>query len=111
MANYTFNNGAVFPNSIMEKTNFEDVLDADVELINQIQSLKNNGRYEDAATLEEANKSRLEKITINGKFINKLNEEVRNSQIFAKKKEQYYVVSETEPEYTIPGLVWIKPIN
>lgn len=97
-----------FPNAVMTKTNFIDVNDSIASLINQINTYRQQGRYDLATEIIRQNSTTLAKATIDSGTINKLAEEIRNAQIFALKNSQAVYISDvSEPGTAVAGDVWI----
>ena len=107
MANYT-HEYSNFPTTIMEKSNYKDVDDTVAELINQLKTFQQNKDYNSAILLIAKNPS-LKQYIIGVDVINKIIEEVRNTQIYAKRTKQtiYIQDEDNEPTTAIDGDVWI----
>ena len=107
MASYT-HEYSNFPTTIMEKSNYKDVDDTVARLINQLKTYQQNKDYNSAALLIAKNPS-LKQYIIGVDVFNKIAEEIRNTQIYAKSKKQtiYVQDEDNEPMYAIDGDVWI----
>lgn len=107
MASYT-HEYSNFPTTIMEKSNYKDVDDTVAVLINQLKTFQQNNDY-DSATLFIAQNPSLKQYIIGVDSINKIIEEIRNTQIYAKTTKQtiYVQDKDNEPISAIDGDVWI----
>lgn len=105
MADYT-HEYSDFPTSVMSNTSYLDVDDTVATLINQLKSYQANGDYGSASNLIAVNPT-LKQYIIGVDVINKLVEEIRNAQIYAKSVKQTVFVQDTEPTTSINGDVWI----
>lgn len=98
-----------FPNSLYSLHNFRDLREAPASVaatISQIKSLLLNGNYNAAAVLLEENRNAVGQYMIDATFINHIEEEVRNIEIFARSKVQSLYYQTEEPE-GVDGDVWI----
>ena len=105
MASYT-HEYSNFPTTIMEKSNYKDVDDTVAGLINQLKIFQQNKDYDSAFLLIAQNPS-LKQYIIGVDVINKIIEEIRNTQIYANRKKQTIYVQDDEPIAAIDGDVWI----
>lgn len=80
---YSHNFGSNFPNEIIPVGTKKDIDDTVKELINQYYLCIESGDLASANQLYEANKDTLESYQINMEYINKLEEEIYNTGIFA----------------------------
>jgi hypothetical protein len=99
MANYTHEYSA-FPAQNLTRHNFKDVDDSIASIINQIKILKANGEYDRAAEYIEANKSTLGPYVLGSEYLNTIDEETRNVEIYAKSKKQQIFYQDDEPGET-----------
>ena len=74
--------------------------------INQLKTFQQNKDYNSAVLLIAQNPS-LKQYIIGVDVINKIVEEIRNTQIYAKRKQQTIYVQDDEPISAIDGDVWI----
>ena len=98
-----------FPNQIFVRNNFLDLKDAPASVVytvTQIKSLIANGNYSAAAKALDDNKNVLAQYMIDAKYINHMEEEIRNLEIYTKSKIQglYYQLEEPDG---VTGDVWI----
>ncbi len=105
MADYT-NEYSNYPSTLMEKTSFLDVDDSVADLINQIKAFQTSGEYNSAASLISQHPD-IKKRIPTSESLNKMLEEIRNTQIYAKNIKQTIYADETEPNTMIDGDVWI----
>ena len=96
MSSYTSNFGSQFPSQVMTLKQYENVSDTLAGYVNTIKSLRANGKYTEANEMIEKYKTVLQNVSIDASFINKLQEEIRNTQIYAKKHQQqvYFTYSD-----------------
>lgn len=105
MADYT-NEYSNYPSTVMTKTSFVDVDDSVSDLINQIKAYQTSGEYNSAASLIAQNPD-IKKRIPTSESLNRMLEEIRNTQIYAKTVKQTIYVQETEPTTMVDGDVWI----
>lgn len=105
MADYT-HEYSNFPNTVMTAIEYNDVTDSVATLINQIKTLQAAGNYYSATLLIAQNPSIKQYIPC-AEDLNKIGEEIRNAQIYAKQVKQTIYTDETEPVSMIDGDVWI----
>ena len=105
MADYT-NEYSNYPSTVMAKTSFTDVDDSVADLINQIKAYQASGEYNSAASLIAQNPD-IKKRMPTSESLNRMLEEIRNTQIYAKTVKQTIYVQETEPNTMVDGDVWI----
>lgn len=89
---YTRNFGSQFPDKVMNLRTFKDVDATALSLVNQIKKLQNAGDFKNASLLIEQNKEFLDNYILSAEYLNFLDEETRNIEIFAKGNSQstYY---------------------
>ena len=108
MAKYT-SEYSKFPTNLYTKRNFSDMKDAPssvVTLVEQIKSYMRAKDYTSAAQILDDNKSALKKYLIDATYINTLDEELRNLEIYCKVKKQSIYYTTSEPD-GVTGDVWI----
>ena len=84
-----------FPETLYSLHNFLDLKDAPTSVANVVTQIKNfilEKKYNQAAQLLEDNKNILAQYIIDAEYINSLDEELRNLEIYTKSKKQalYY---------------------
>lgn len=95
-----------FPNKVMEVRNFRDADDTIASVINQIKSLQSQGLYNQAQRIVEQNKDVLGSYIVDTEYLNTLDEETRNLQIYSKMVQQSIYIQDEEPEAMLND-VWI----
>lgn len=106
MANYT-HEYSNYPDELIPLTNYQNVDDSIGGLINQINTLRNDGNYAAAAELINKYQDQLKKYNLDMSVINAIVEEVRNTQIKAKDAGQFLSYDDEEPANPWNGYVWI----
>ena len=107
MASYT-NEFSEFPSQILTRHNFKDADDAIANVVNQIKILQSQGEYDRAAEYIDAHKTELGPYVLGSEYLNTIDEETRNIEIYAKAKKQqiYYQDAEPNMEPSV-GDVWL----
>lgn len=107
MSSYT-NEYSNFPDEILTRHEFLDADDSIASIIEQIKTLKAAGSYSQAATYIENHKDELGQYVLGNEYLNTIDEETRNVEIYAKAKKQqiYYTDSEPDDDPYI-GDVWL----
>lgn len=108
MASYT-HEYSNFPNSLYTVNNFLDLKAAPtnvVSIVAQIKSYLLNGNYAQAASVLAANQAILKRYIVDATYINKLDEELRNLEIYTRTKKQGLYYQTSEPD-CVQGDVWI----
>lgn len=98
-----------FPNKLYTKHSFQDMKDAPASVVTLVEDIKTYMRaknYTQAARILQENKSTLAKYMIDITYINTLDEEIRNLEIYCKVKKQSVYYTTTEPD-GVNGDVWI----
>ena len=98
---YSRESGSLFPNKIMELTKCKDIDQTVAPIIQQIYTAQENNQFERASQLLDQNYTKLKPYIINSILINKLTEELYNTQIYAYTKLQQVFVSDTEPSLVL----------
>lgn len=113
MATYT-HEYSDFPNRILERTTFKNVTDTLASTINTIKSLQAAGKYQDADALILANKDSLKECVLTMDYLNLLDEETRNIEVFLTNLNsetplaQCVFYQKVEPTNVKRGDVWLK---
>lgn len=108
--NYTYeyrNKSQGFPQIIPDKVVFKDVDASVATLVKQIESYINTGNYSQASSLMTKNAAKLKGYIINAVDVNRIIEDIRNTQIFAKQRQQSVYFDSSEPGYLDTSDVWI----
>lgn len=95
--NYSRNFGSLFPSSLISVGNHKDVDDTVVNLVRLYNSYLNAGDIEGASRLYGENKDTLDQYMINMAYINRLEEEVYNTGLYAMTGKSL-IISENTPE-------------
>ena len=98
-----------FPERLYTLHDFENVADAPssvMAIIAEIKKLVTEGKYEDATTKLEENKSTLTRYWIDADIVNAIEEEIRNLEIYARSIHQAYYCQSEKPDAN-EGDVWI----
>lgn len=107
MANYTHEAGSKYPNELLELTGYLDADSTMADVIAQFKSYQSQGKYSEAEQylIDHPN---LEKYIFGSSDINKLAEELRNTQIKALNVTQQLFYQENSPiDYASSGDIWI----
>ena len=107
MSSYT-HDYSNFPAQIMTRHEFRDADDSVASYINQINSLKAEGKYSQAARKVDEYKNILAPYVLGSEYLNTIDEETRNVEIYAKSKKQQIYYQDDEPD-TEPSVndVWL----
>lgn len=108
MASYT-HEYSNFPNTVYTVRNFLDLKDAPTNVADVVTQIKDyivKKNYSAAASALEENKNVLAQYMVDAAYINRLDEELRNLEIYTRTKKQalYY---QTEKPDGVAGDVWI----
>lgn len=95
--NYSRTFGSKFPSECISFGNHKDVDDTVVDLVNQYNTYIQTGDMVAAANFYTNNKIKLEPYVLNISYINRLEEEIYNTGLYALSSSNS-VISETEPE-------------
>lgn len=106
MANYT-HEYSNYPDELIELIGYRNVDDTIGILINQINTLRENGNYDEASALIEQYSSQLKKYNLDATTINSIIENIRNTQIKALQAGQFLSVESVEPAEVDDGFVWL----
>lgn len=108
MARYTYEY-CNFPTNVHAQHTFRDMKDAPTSVVSLVEQIKNymrNGDYINAAQILQNNKSALKPYLIDAEYMNTLDEELRNIEIYCKMKKQAYYYTDQVPD-GVNGDVWI----
>lgn len=95
-----------FPSELITRHNFKNVTDSVSSIINQINTLRSQGQYGQAAILVNDNQALLSQHIIDAITLRTLEEEIYNTQIYAQKSGQGVYLDETEPDCLV-GDIWV----
>ena len=96
-----------FPKKLITLHHFKNVDDTVANIINQINSLRSQGLYNQAARIIEANKDILPQYVFDAVNIRTIEEELHNTQIYAKKVQQQIFIQDEEPDICEEDDIWI----
>lgn len=96
-----------FPDELIHLEGYKNVSDTIGELINQINAYRNDGNYTAAQILINDYASQLKKYNLDMSIINKIIEEIRNTQIKAYVAGQFLSIEEDEPDGIWDNFVWL----
>ena len=108
MASYT-HEYSDFPNRLYSVNNFLDLKDAPSSVVDTVTSIKEyiaKGNYSQASALLERSKDVLASYLIDARYINTLDEELRNLEIFTRSSKQALFYQNDEPDGVL-GDVWL----
>ena len=95
------------PLQIMQRHYFKDVDNTIAPLINQIKELQANGDYDKVSEIIKQNVGNLAQYALSSDYMNAIDEETRNLEMFARSKKQQIYYDEEEPEYAVEFDIWI----
>lgn len=95
-----------FPSQKITKHNFKNIDDSIATLINQINSLRAQGKYNEAAGIIRDNQGTLSQYIVDAITFRTWEEEIYNTQTFAKQVQQSIYFDESEPD-CLEGDVWL----
>ncbi|RKI76643.1 hypothetical protein D7V90_20555 [bacterium 1xD42-87] len=96
-----------FPHKIITLHHFKDVDDTVAPIINQINTLRSQGLYNQASRIIENNKDILQKYVIDAVNCRTIEEEIQNTQKYAKKIQQQIYIQDDEPDFCEEDDIWI----
>ncbi len=96
-----------FPHKLITLHNFKNVDDTIASVINQINTLRSQGLYNQAARIIENNKDILPQYIIDAVTFRTLEEEIYNTQKYAKQTQQSVFFEDEEPDYCEEEDVWL----
>lgn len=107
MANYE-NEFSNFPVQKITKHNFKNVDDSIADVINQINSLRAQGLYDQAANIIQNNFETLSHYIVDAVTFRTWEEEIYNTQKYARQVQQSIFFDESEKDFDgIEGDVWL----
>lgn len=96
-----------FPNKMITRHYFKNVDDNIADVINQINALRSQGLYNQAARIFDNNKDVLKQYVIDAVTFRTLEEEIYNTQRYAKKIQQQIYFQDDEPDFCEEDDIWI----
>ena len=107
MANYE-NEFSNFPVQKITKHNFKNVDDSIADMINQINSLRSQGLYDQAANIIQKNFDILSHYIVDAITFRTWEEEIYNTQKYARQIQQSLFFDEREEDFDgLEGDVWL----
>jgi len=97
MASYQYEYANFPAKGLITLHNFQDVTDEVAALVNEIESLRQAGKFGEAAKLERENSDRLINRAVGSEWFRTIEEEVHNTQIFARAAQQCVHSGADEP--------------
>lgn len=97
MASYT-HEYSDFPNTILTRHNFMDADNSIASIINQIKILQSEGKYSEAAAYINDHHETLGPYVLGSEYMNLIDEETRNLEIYTKSKKQQIYYQNDEPD-------------
>ncbi len=99
---------SLFPEKKITKHNFKNVDDNIANIINQINTLRSQGLYNQASRIIQNNFDVLSHYIVDAITFRTWEEEIYNTQIYARKKQQSIYFDEFEEDVDcIEGDVWV----
>lgn len=95
-----------FPSQKITKHNFKNVDDSIASVINQINALRAQGLYNQAACIIQDNRDTLSQYITDATTFRTWEEEIYNTQTYARQIQQSIHFNESEPD-CVDGDVWI----
>lgn len=97
-----------FPSKKITRHNFKNVDDNIAPIINQINTLRSQNRYNQAARIVQDNFDVLSHYIVDAITFRTWEEEIYNTQLYAKQQQQSIYFDETEEDFDgIEGDVWL----
>lgn len=96
-----------FPQKLITLHNYKNVDDSIAVLINQINTFRSQGLYAQAAQIEQNNKELLSPYIIDAVTFRVLEEEIYNTQKYAKQQQQSVFFEDEEPDYCEEEDIWL----
>lgn len=96
-----------FPHKLITKHNFKNVDETVAVLFNQINTLRSQGLYSQAAKIVQDNKDFLSPYIVDAVVIRMLEEEIYNTQKYAKQQQQSVFFEDEEPDYCEEEDIWL----
>lgn len=96
-----------FPQKLITLHNFKNVDDNIASVINQINTLRSQGFYNQASRIVENNKDILAQYVVDAVTFRTLEEEIQNTQKYAKAQQQVIFFVDEEPEYCLEDDIWL----
>lgn len=95
-----------FPKKMIERHHFKNVDDTIAPVINEINALRSQGLYNQADRIIKNNSHILSEYIVDATTFRTWEEEIYNTQIYAKQKQQFVYFDKVEPD-ALCNDVWI----
>lgn len=96
-----------FPNGKIKLHNFKNFDNDVADIINEIKGFQAQGQYNDAASVIENNRDLLSHYVVDAVTFRTWEEEIYNTQKYAKKVQQKIYFEDEEPDYCEEDDIWI----
>lgn len=96
-----------FPQQLIKLHNFKNIDDNIASIINQINSLRSQGLYNQASRIIKNNKDILAQYVVDAVTFRIWENEIYNTQKYAKQVQQSIYFEDEEPDYCIEEDVWL----
>lgn len=96
-----------FPQKLITLHHFKNIDDNVASVINQINTLRSQGLYTQAAVIMDNNKDIIKQYVVDAVTFRTIEEEIYNTQMYAKAQQQVIFFEDEEPEYCLENDVWI----
>ena len=96
-----------FPIKKISLHNFKNVDDTVASIINQINELRSQGSYSQAAKIISDNAATLSQYIVDATTFRTWEEEIYNTQKYARQRQQIVWFDEDEPDDVLEGDIWI----
>ena len=96
-----------FPQKLITLHNFKNIDDTIATVINQVNTLRSQGLYNQASRIIENNKDVLAQYVVDAVTFRTWEEEIQNTQKYAKAQQQVIYFEDEEPEYCLENDVWM----
>ncbi|MCI9315696.1 MAG: hypothetical protein HFI57_12080 [Lachnospiraceae bacterium] len=101
------NEFSAFPSQLITRHNFKNVDDEASTMINHINSLRSQGSYLEAAQYIDQKKNVLSQYIVDAVTFRTWEEEIYNTQKYAKQAQQAVYFEDEEPDYCLEDDVWL----
>lgn len=96
-----------FPYQKITRHNFKNIDDNLAHIINQINTLRSQGLYNKASQIIENNRSALSQYIVDAMTFRTWEEEIYNTQKYARKRQQQIYFQDEEPDDCEEDDIWI----
>lgn len=96
-----------FPQKLITLHHFKNVDDTVAGIINQVNTLRQQGLYNQASRIMDNNKDIMFQYIVDAITFRTWEEEIYNTQKYAKAQQQVIFFEDEEPEYCLEDDVWL----